>query len=136
MEQQSAPLIPERLERRRDDRMIAGVAAALARRLDLPVGVMRVLFVLTVFAGGLGLAAYLVGVLLIPSEHEDRTPARRWFDRAVEAEDWSSRLGWALMTLAVVILIGTTGILSTPLIVAGVLVAIGVALFDQRKETS
>ena len=94
---------------------------------------IRALFVISVFAGGFGLAAYLTGVLLIPAEHETRTPTRRWFDRAVSEEDASKKLGWGLLTVAAVVVIASTGVLSAPLIVAGVLVALGVALMDRNN---
>ena len=122
-----------RLERRHEDRVVAGVSGAIARQLGLPLGLVRALFVLLVFAGGFGLAAYLTGVLLIPAEHETKTPTRRWFDRAVSEEDNSKKLGWALLTLAAVVVIASTGVLSAPLIVAGALVALGVALIDHNN---
>lgn len=122
-----------RLERRREDRAIAGVSGAIARQFDLPLALVRALFVLLVFAGGFGLAAYLTGVLLIPAEHESRTPTRRWFDRAATEKDASKKLGWALLTLAAVVVIASTGILSTPLIVAGALTALGIALIDRNN---
>ncbi len=122
-----------RLERRREDRAIAGVSGAIARQLDIPLGLVRALFVLLVFAGGFGLAAYLTGVLLIPAEHESRTPTRRWFDQAVAEEDTSKRLGWALLTVAAVVVIASTGVLSAPLVVAGALAALGIALIDRNN---
>ena len=122
------------LERRHDDRMIAGVSGAIARQLDIPLGLVRALFVILVFAGGFGLAAYLTGVLLIPAEDEARTPTRRWFDRAVAEQDTSKRIGWALLTLAAVVVIASTGLLSAPLIVAGALVALGVSLMDRNNS--
>ena len=127
-----------RFERRRDDRMVGGVAAAIARKLDVPAPLVRLMFVISALAGGLGLVAYVTGVLLIPREGEERTPTRRWFDRAAEAGDWTTKLGWALVTLAAVILISATGIVASPLIVAAALVATGVALLDraERKETN
>jgi phage shock protein PspC (stress-responsive transcriptional regulator) len=121
------------LERRHDDRMIAGVSGALARRLDIPLGLVRALFVILVFAGGFGLAAYLTGILLIPAEHETRTPTRRWFDRAVTEQDTSRRVGWALLTVAAIVVIASTGLLSAPLIVAGALVALAVAIIDRNN---
>ena len=114
--------------------MPTGVSGAVARRLGISQGVVRAVFVLTLFAGGFGLAAYVLGTLLIPAEGEQDTPTRRWFDRAVSSDDWAQRIGWGLLTLAAVVVIASTGILSTPLVVAGALVALAVALLDRKEH--
>lgn len=114
--------------------MIAGVSGAVARRLEVSPGVIRAIFIVTAFAGGFGLAAYVLGTLLIPAEGESRTPTRRWFDRATRADDWSQRIGWGLLTLAAVVVIASTGIVSTPLVLAGVLVALAVSLLDRKAN--
>ncbi len=123
------------LERRRDDRVVAGVAAAIARHLEIEVGLVRVLFVLTALFGGFGLIAYLAGVLLIPSEKEAKTPLARWFDRFAETEDTSKKLGWILMTLAAVIVVTSTGLFSSPFVLAAVLLVAGLALINRNTDT-
>lgn len=123
------------LERRRDDRVVAGVAAAIARHLEIEVGLVRVLFVLTALFGGFGLIAYLAGILLIPSEREDKTPLARWFDRFAETEDTSKKLGWILMTLAGVIVVTSTGLFSSPFVLAAVLLVAGLALINRNTDT-
>lgn len=54
--------------RPKDDRMVAGVAAGLARALGTTPTVMRVLFVVATIWGGIGIVAYLIGWLLMPEE--------------------------------------------------------------------
>ncbi|MDY7104088.1 MAG: PspC domain-containing protein [Actinomycetota bacterium] len=56
------------LVRPRDDRMIAGVAAALARRVGWSSRTMRVLFVLSCLLPGPQFVIYLIGWVLIPDE--------------------------------------------------------------------
>ncbi len=56
------------LLRPRDGRMIAGVCAALARRLGMDATLMRVGFSVAFFLLGAGLVAYLLLWLLIPEE--------------------------------------------------------------------
>jgi phage shock protein PspC (stress-responsive transcriptional regulator) len=63
------------LRRPAQDRMLAGVAAGIARYLGVDVTVVRVaLIVLTVLGGG-GAWAYIAGVLLIPGEGDEQSPA-------------------------------------------------------------
>jgi phage shock protein PspC (stress-responsive transcriptional regulator) len=49
--------------------MVAGVAAGLANYLNVDVTIVRIGFALaTVLGGGIGVVAYLAGLLLIPDE--------------------------------------------------------------------
>ena len=50
------------------DRMLAGVAAGLARYFDVDVTIVRIAFVVLTVAGGAGIPLYLAGLLLIPEE--------------------------------------------------------------------
>lgn len=68
-----------RLTRPRRGRMIAGVAAAIADRTGVDVGLMRLGFVVSLFFGGLGLVMYVAGWALIPEEGESRSPAEKMF---------------------------------------------------------
>ncbi len=70
-----------RLERPADDRVIGGVASGIARRLDIPVAVVRAAFVVTALLGGPGILAYVAGLLLIPSHHQAKAPAVAWVER-------------------------------------------------------
>jgi len=58
----------KRLYRSRDDRMIAGVCAGLAEYVDIDPTIVRLLFVLGLFAGGATFWAYLVMMLVIPEK--------------------------------------------------------------------
>jgi phage shock protein PspC (stress-responsive transcriptional regulator) len=49
-------------------RMLAGVACGIARYLNIDAIVVRIAFVVAVFAGGLGIPVYLACWLLIPDE--------------------------------------------------------------------
>ena len=60
-----------RLYRSRDDRMIAGVAAGLAKYLNMDPTIVRLLFVFFALAGGPGAVAYLVMALVVPEEPFD-----------------------------------------------------------------
>jgi phage shock protein PspC (stress-responsive transcriptional regulator) len=62
-----APTRP-RLVRSKRDRKIAGVAGGIAEHLNIDPLLVRIGFVVSVFAGGLGFVLYLAGWLLIPEE--------------------------------------------------------------------
>jgi len=61
------------LQRSRDNRMIAGVMAGLARYLGVDVTVLRIIYTLvTVFSGAFpGIVIYLILWLLMPPEAEN-----------------------------------------------------------------
>jgi len=64
---------PEHAALRRpfDGRMLAGVAAGVARYFGLDVTIVRIAFVLLTVIGGAGIPLYLAGLLLIPEEGSD-----------------------------------------------------------------
>jgi len=60
-----------RLERPRDDRMISGVSAGIARHLNIDPTLVRLAFIVAAIAGGVGFLAYIAALLLIPEEGSD-----------------------------------------------------------------
>jgi len=58
----------KRIYRSRDNRMIAGVCAGLAEYVDIDPTIVRLLFVLGLFAGGATFWAYLIMIFVIPEE--------------------------------------------------------------------
>ena len=75
---QDPPPPPARppLRRRTDDAVIAGVASGLAAYLNVDPALVRIGFVVLLFAGGVGLPAYIAGWLLIPEADEHETEAQ------------------------------------------------------------
>ena len=65
------PRIDGPLRRRRDDRLVAGVAAGLAARTGIDVTVIRIGFVVASLLSLFGVAAYVVAWLLLPAEGAD-----------------------------------------------------------------
>ncbi|MDD4767367.1 MAG: PspC domain-containing protein [Desulfotomaculaceae bacterium] len=55
-----------KLYRSRKTRIIAGVAGGLAEYFEIDVTLVRLLWILTVFAGGTGVLAYIIAVIIIP----------------------------------------------------------------------
>lgn len=59
---------PRRLYRCRTDRKVAGVAAGLAEFFELDPSLVRVVWFLSIFFGGLGLFLYIAMALIVPLE--------------------------------------------------------------------
>jgi phage shock protein PspC (stress-responsive transcriptional regulator) len=114
------------LRRSREDRVVAGVAAGVARRVELPTWVIRVAFVILAIFGGFGLALYLAGWLLIPEDGSDEPIVKALFDRVHGATGW---IGVALIGLAVLVVIDATGFLRGDLTLAAILIVVGVLLY-------
>lgn len=60
----------KKLVRPQKGRLVAGVAAGLGDYLGLDATLMRVIFVIAAFIGGLGIYVYLAAWLLVPEEGE------------------------------------------------------------------
>jgi phage shock protein PspC (stress-responsive transcriptional regulator) len=74
------PAGPRTLCRPSHDRMLAGVAAGVARYLGVDVTIVRIAFVVLTFIGGAAVPVYLAGWLLIPEEGSDRSIASDFFE--------------------------------------------------------
>jgi len=61
-------------------RMLAGVAAGLARYFGVDVTIVRIAFVVLTVVGGAGIPLYLAGLLLIPEEGRDQSIASSLID--------------------------------------------------------
>jgi phage shock protein PspC (stress-responsive transcriptional regulator) len=61
-----------RLYRCYHDRTIAGVSSGLAEYLDIDVTLIRILWIVSIFFGGLGLLLYVIMALVVPMEPDER----------------------------------------------------------------
>lgn len=66
---------PRRLERNTDDKIIAGVASGVADFLGVDPSIVRVIWALTFFLGGLGFIVYVVLWIVVPEAGSQRTVA-------------------------------------------------------------
>jgi len=57
-----------RLYRSRGDRVIWGICGGLAQYFDIDPVIIRIAFTLLIFANGVGLLAYIIMAIVIPSE--------------------------------------------------------------------
>jgi phage shock protein C len=76
------PPAGKRLERRIANRWVAGVCAGLADYTGVDATLIRVVFAVLTFFGGLGPIAYVLGWALIPEEGERVSIAERFINKA------------------------------------------------------
>ena len=63
----------KRLYRSRTHRVIGGVAGGIGEYLDIDPVLVRILFILALFAGGVGFLAYIIAWIIIPEQPRDST---------------------------------------------------------------
>jgi signal transduction histidine kinase len=73
------PVAPptRRLFRRRDGRLIAGVASGLSEHLGIDVLLLRIAFVASIVLGGLGMVLYAAFWIVVPQATDDPAPRER-----------------------------------------------------------
>ena len=72
---------PHRLRRDMQHRMLGGVAAGIARYLDIDVVIVRVAIAVLTVLGGSGALIYVAAWLLIPADDEPHPLAQQWAGR-------------------------------------------------------
>lgn len=86
----------KKLYRSRSDRIILGVCGGLGKHFDVDPTIVRILFVLLVFADGIGFLAYIIMAFLIPAE-----PAGpRNVDRGEKVKEFVEDVGHKASTIA------------------------------------
>lgn len=74
---EGSPSAAHSLHSPKNNRMIAGVAAGIARYLDADVTVVRIIMAALVVFGGVGFALYIAGWLLMPNEGSEQSIAQK-----------------------------------------------------------
>ncbi|MGH3776202.1 MAG: PspC domain-containing protein [Pseudonocardiaceae bacterium] len=92
-----------RPRRRRDDRKIGGVAAAIGRRYAVDPVLVRVAFVVATLFSGMGVLLYLLGWLLLPAEGDQASAAESLIGRG------RSSMSPVLMLVLILLLIPASG---------------------------
>jgi signal transduction histidine kinase len=121
----------EVLRRDRDEGWIGGVAAGIARRFGVDVSLVRLALVVAAAAGGVGVAAYALGWLLIPAG--DSAPSRvriRTGRAAVEVA-----IGTAFVLVAVLLTFRALGIWFSDAIVWPLVLIAGGGALIWRQST-
>lgn len=63
---------PKRLYRSASDRMLLGVCGGIGEYLNVDSTIIRLLWAILVFWGGIGILAYLVAAVIIPGQSDYR----------------------------------------------------------------
>ena len=74
----------KRLYRSRSDKMLWGVCGGLAKYFDIDPTIVRVIFVLLIFANGLGILAYIILAIIVPLESSKVTTPKETVRENVE----------------------------------------------------
>lgn len=74
----------KRLYRSESDKVIAGVCGGIGKYFGIDPTIVRVLFVLVALAGGAGVLAYLILMIIMPSEHSSEMPPKETIKQNAE----------------------------------------------------
>lgn len=110
--------IPRRLERPNNNRVLGGVAAAVADHTGASVGLVRLGFLVAALFGGFGVLLYVAAWLLIPEAGADNSAAERWLENLTTP---GKRLGALLIGIAALVVLA--GAAPLTIVVAAVLLA-------------
>jgi phage shock protein C len=83
-----------RLYRCRHNRMLAGVASGMAEYFDVDPTLIRVLWLISIFFGGLGIFAYIVLAIIMPSEPDVVPGAQPATGEATAEPSDAAASGW------------------------------------------
>jgi signal transduction histidine kinase len=113
---------------------IAGVCSGFAARLGIDPMLIRIGFVLTLAAGGVGIPLYVIGWALIPAEGPERPVVSRLLNRR---DTWLVAAGMACLTLAAVLLLRNWGLwFGDKIIWPAVIAAGGGAVIWRQSQTA
>ena len=107
-------------------RMLAGVAKGIADHYGISEWIPKLLFVITTFMGGLGVALYAAGWAFIRSEDEPDSIADRFFSGASTSRSW---FGIGLMVVAGMIVLSNFTFLTGDVVWALAFLVVGLLLY-------
>ena len=113
-------------ERPAERKLFAGVASGISTGLGVRKIWVRLAFIVLALGAGVGFVLYGIGWLVMPREGDGASVADRLVDRANEPKEWVS-IG--LVVLGILLLAGNLDLISSDVILAGGLIAIGVVLY-------
>lgn len=106
--------------------MLGGVAKGVAENFGISEWIPRILFIVTAFMGGLGVALYAAGWAFIRSEDEQESPADRFFSGASTSRSW---VGIGLIIIAGIIVLSNLTFLSGEVVWAVAFLVVGLLLY-------
>jgi signal transduction histidine kinase len=125
-----------RLYRSADDRILAGVAGGLAEHLHVDVRLVRAVFAILAFTGGIGLVLYAAFWAIVPQQHVDVAAPASW-ERGRRRPDRGDFLAFGLLAAGVVLLTQQFGLwLGSAFVWPALAAAAGVALIWRQADES
>jgi phage shock protein PspC (stress-responsive transcriptional regulator) len=122
---------PRRLHRRTDQEVIGGVCAGIGDYFRIDPVIVRIAFVIAVFASGAGILAYLIAWAIIPDQDGSAELGGRAPEPQAETPPWV----WAGLAVAALVVLGGATLARGPsLLVAAGLIGLGVLLFQRDTE--
>jgi len=100
----------KRLYKSRSDRMIDGVCGGVAEYIGVDTTLVRLGFVLLVFAGGMGVVLYILGMILMPAGSMPATPAGESPKPKRSADSTARFIGIGFVVLGGLLLLGNFGL--------------------------
>lgn len=107
-------------------RMVAGVAQGIGENFGIHPWIPRLVFIVTTFMGGLGVALYAAGWVFIRSEDESETIADRFFSGESSSRSW---IGLAFLVVAGIIILSNFTFLAGEVVWAGAFLVVGLLLY-------
>lgn len=120
MDTQASPL-----ERPRTGRVIAGTSSAIAERVGIGRGWIRTLFVVTTFAGGLGVVVYALATIATRSQGAEHSPFQQWIIRFDTANSVAQKAGWWILTTLALAALATMSFLQGPFVLLSLIALAG-----------
>ncbi len=118
-------------ERPVNRKLVAGVASGISEGMGVAQVWVRLGFIVLAFMAGIGFILYGIGWLVMPRQGQDESIVDRLVDRANEPKEWVS-IG--LVVLGGLLLAGNLQLISSDVIFAGGLIAIGIVLYTTNAR--
>lgn len=85
---------PKKLFRLKNNRIVGGVCAGFAEYLNIDATIVRIVWVLLVIWGGVGILAYIAGLILIPENPDEEV-----VERAESSSSGNSAIIWGVLLI-------------------------------------
>jgi phage shock protein PspC (stress-responsive transcriptional regulator) len=84
----------KKLYRSNKDRVLFGVCGGLGKYFNIDPTIVRVIFIITIFFGGLGIIAYIIMALVVPKEDSKTSdPSDAIKENAQDIKDTTEAIG-------------------------------------------
>jgi phage shock protein PspC (stress-responsive transcriptional regulator) len=94
LQQEKEREMEKRLYRSNKERMVVGVCGGLAQYFSIDPVIVRLIFVLSIFLGGLGIIAYIILAIVVPAENSRHSePAETIRENVQEFKNTAETVG-------------------------------------------